>query len=403
VKRREFLAALSVGALAGLVPGRALAQQPRRLVVFFLRGGLDGLSALAPLEERGYWQARPSIAVPPPGQEGGALPLTPRFGLHPALAPLRALWDDKQLALIPACGLPTPVRTHPEAQRIMESGLPGDRHAADGWLARMIPLLGKGVQGLTLASKPPLIGQGRPGARNVQPQGYPASIWRLERPAAFAAFDAAYRGNDALGRMYRQSQITLKNQLTEMDREIAVSASGAPSVHALPRLAGQIADYLEKSPDTRLVFAPLGGFDAHFEQGASRGRLAEVFLSLGRGVEAMAKALGPRLEDTAVLFLSEFGRSLRENEYAGTDNGNATLCMLLGGGAAGGALHGPWPGLDPDKLADGLDLAVTVDFREVLSEICLNHFGLDRAALSQVLPGYAPSGSIRSLFNGQPS
>lgn len=404
MKRREFLAGLAVGALAGLVRGPAWAQTSgKRLVVFFLRGGLDGLSALAPLEERWYWQARPSIAIPPPGQEGGALPLTPQFGLHPALEPLRRLWDDKQLALIPACGLPTPQRTHPEAQRAMESGLPGDRHAADGWLARMLPLLGKGVQGLTLSPRPPLVGQGRPAARNIQPTGFPASIWRLERPAAFAAFDAAYKANDPLGRMYRQSQVTLKNRLVEMDREISVSAAGAPSVHALPQLAGQIADYLSKSPDTRLVFAPLGGFDAHFEQGAARGRLAEVFLSLGKGMEAMAKALGPGLEDTAVLFLSEFGRSLRENEFSGTDNGNATLCMLLGGKAAGGALHGPWPGLAPDKLADGQDLAVTVDFREVLAEIALNHFGLDRAALSQILPGYLPSGTIRSLFNVQPS
>ncbi|GFK92372.1 hypothetical protein NNJEOMEG_00197 [Fundidesulfovibrio magnetotacticus] len=403
MKRRDFLSAMAVGAMGGLIPAPARAQASRRLVVFFLRGGLDGLSALVPLEERWYWQARPSIAIPPPGEPGGALPLAKGFGLHPALEPLRRLWDEKLLAVIPACGLPSPVRTHPEAQRDMESGLPGDRHAAEGWMSRLLPLLEKNAKGLTLAVRPPLIGQGKPGLRNVQPTGYPPSIWRLERPAAFAAFDAAYKGMDALGRMYRQSQITLRNKLVELDREISVSAGGAPSVHALPQLAGQVADYLSKAPDARLVFAALGGFDAHFQQGAGSGRLAEAFLSLGKGMEAMAKALGPDLERTAVLFLSEFGRSLRENEFSGTDNGYATLCMVLGGGVAGGALHGPWPGLAPDKLADGLDLAVTVDFREPLAEIAQRHLGLDRAALAQILPGYMPTGAIRSLFNAPPS
>ncbi|WP_243361231.1 DUF1501 domain-containing protein [Fundidesulfovibrio terrae] len=403
MKRREFLSTMGVAALgAAASPALAWAQAApsasKRLIVIFLRGGLDGLSAVAPIEDRWYYQARPSIALPPPGQEGGTIPLAPGFGLHPALEPLMEFWHAGSLAMVPACGLPKPLRSHAEAQKAMESAQPAEVHVRDGWLARLLPLLGKEARALTLASTPPLIGQGKPGVQNVRPTGYPPSLWRLERPAIFGSFDQVYAGNDPLGRAYRQTQIVLRNKLTELDREITVSASGAPSVHALPQLGGQIVSFVERNPATRLVYAALGGLDAHFEQGAGKGKLAEAFVSLGKGLAGLAKALGPGLSDTAVLVMSEFGRGLRENEFAGTDNGHGTLFMLLGGNAAGGALHGAWPGLSLDKLSDGLDLAVTVDFRDVIAQVVTGYFGLGKEALAQVLPGYMPTSPLQGLF-----
>jgi len=406
MKRREFLSAMTIAALGAATP-LAFAQgtqaTSKRLIVLFLRGGLDGLSAVVPVEDRWYYQARPSIALPPPGQEGGTIPLAPGFGLHPALEPLMEYWRAGSLALIPSCGLPKPLRSHPEAQKSMESAQPAELHVRDGWLARLLPLLGKEAKALTLAPNPPLIGQGKPGVENVRPTGYPPSVWRIERPSVFGAFDQIYAGNDPMSRAYRQSQIVMRNKLTEMDREISVSASGAPSVHALPTLGGQIVSFLEKNPSTKLVYAALGGLDAHFEQGSGKGKLAEAFVSLGKGLAGLAKALGPGLTDTAVLVMSEFGRSLRENEFAGTDNGHGTLFMLLGANAAGGALHGPWPGLAPDKLSDGLDLAVTVDFRDVIAQVVQSHFGLGKEALAQVLPAYMPASPLQGLFKSSAS
>ena len=400
MNRRTFLVRAGVAAAGlGMAWTQALAQRPpRRLVVLFLRGGLDGLSALVPYEDRAYYQARPSTALPPPGHEGGVLPLASGFGLHPALEPLLELWREPALAIIPSCGLPVPIRTHPEAQKAMESGQPGERHYRDGWMARLAPLLGKDVTGITLCANPTLIGQGAKSIQNIRPSGYPPSIWKLERPPIYSAYDAIYQGNDALGRAYRQAQIALKNKLTELDREIAVSASGAPSIHALPVMAGQIASFLEKAPPSaRLVFAALGGLDAHFQQGAATGRQAEAFVSLGKGLASLAKALGPNLAHTCVVVMSEFGRSLRENEFGGTENGHGTVCMVLGGGVAGG-VRGPWPGLAPEKLSDGLDLAASVDFREVIAQVCSSHLEISREQLAQVLPGYAPTGLLKDMF-----
>ena len=402
MNRRDFLVRAGIVAAGLSLPAwtEALAQaRPRRLVVLFLRGGLDGLSVLVPYEDKAYYQARPGIALAPPGQEGGALPLVPGFGLHPALEPLLELWREHSLAVIPSCGLPTPVRTHPEAQKAMESGQPGERHYRDGWMGRLAPLLGKDVTGITLSTNQTLVGQGSKAIQNIRPSGYPPSIWRLERPAVYSAYDAIYQGNDALSRAYRQAQVALRNKLTELDREIAVSASGAPSIHSLPTMAAQIASFLEKAPPSaRLVFAALGGLDAHFQQGTVTGRQAEAFTSLGKGLALLAKALGPNLSNTCVVVMSEFGRGLRENEFAGTENGHGTVCMVLGGGVAGGALRGPWPGLAAEKLSGGLDPAVAVDFREVIAQVCMSHLEVNREQLAQVLHGYTPTGLLKDLF-----
>lgn len=401
MNRRQFLSTLAVTALSAAAPGLAPAQEAapgKRLIVLFLKGGLDGLSALVPYEDPAYCRARPTIALPPPGYEGGVIPLVTGFGLHPSLEPLMDLWREGALAMIPACGLHTPIRTHPEAQQAMESGQPGERHFRDGWLARLLSLIGKDSTGFTLSHRPPLIGQGKPGARNVAPSGYPPSVWPLSRPEIYKGFDVIYRGGDPLTRAYRQAQIVLKNQFTALDKEILVSATGAPSIESLPLLGPQIVSYMDKRPTERLAYAALGGFDAHVDQGAAKGQLSTVLSSLAKGLTATAKALGRSMADTLVLVMSEFGRGLRENEYGGTDNGHGTLFMLMGGKTAGGALHGPWPGLATDKLSDGLDLAVTVDYREVLAEIAYSHFELDKGSTAHMLPAYIPSGNLSGLF-----
>jgi len=406
MNRRRFLSVASGAALASLLPTGLAAPcraqtsgASKRLIVIFLRGGLDGLSALPPLNDPIYCRCRPGIAIPPPGQEGGALPLASGFGLHPALEPLLEPWKSGLLAFVPACGLPTPLRSHAEAQKAMESGIPREQHVRDGFFARLLPLLGANAKGLALSPAPPIITQGRPGFQQIKPTGYPPALWRIERPEVFAPFDAIYgKAAEPFGRNYRQSQIVLKNRLTEMDREMTAAASGAPSVHAMPDMAAKIVSYLGQNPATRLVYAAFGGIDAHFGQGAAKGRLADALASIGKGVAVLAKALGPELTDTMVLVMSEFGRSLRENEYGGTDNGHATALMALGGPTAGGALHGPWPGLAPEKLSDGLDLAAAVDYREVLAGVLTAHFGLGLESVAQVLPGYTPDGSVQSLF-----
>jgi len=146
------------------------------------------------------------------------------------------------------------------------------------------------------------------------------------------------------------------------------------------------------------VFLGLGGIDAHYGQGAGKGRLAEALYSFSRGLAVLAKALRPNLGATSVLVLTEFGRSAAENSYGGTENGHGGLAMVLGGGVKGGKVYGQWPGLAPEALSEGKDLAVTTDFREVIASLCAAQFVLPREGLAQVLPGYTPTGSLSGMF-----
>src|SRR5580704_17692302 len=119
-------------------PGR----RKKILVAIFQRGAADGLNIVVPHGEARYYDLRPSIFVPRPTQAAAgdcAIDLDGFFGLHPSLAPLKPLWDSKQLAIVHAAGSPDPTRSHFDAQDYMESGTPGLKATSDGWLNRALP------------------------------------------------------------------------------------------------------------------------------------------------------------------------------------------------------------------------------------------------------------------------
>jgi uncharacterized protein (DUF1501 family) len=138
----------------------------------------------------------------------------------------------------------------------------------------------------------------------------------------------------------------------------------------------------------QLAFIALGGWDTHANQGAASGALANRLQPLGQGLAVMAERLGPVFDDTVILVMSEFGRTVRENGNRGTDHGHGNVMWLLGGGVAGGRVHGRWPGLDERALHEGRDLAVSTDFRSVLAQVGERHLRLGDAALGALLPGF---------------
>ena len=150
MNRRALLQALGLAGTLGLLPlsrsgwaaiapGAVTAPAPR-LIVIMLRGAVDGLNVVVPYAEDNYYRLRESIAIAKPGQDGGALDLDGRFGLHPALSSLMPLWQSKQLAFVHAAGSPDPTRSHFDAQDYMESGTPGRKGTVDGWMkAKVTP------------------------------------------------------------------------------------------------------------------------------------------------------------------------------------------------------------------------------------------------------------------------
>ncbi len=136
----------------------------------------------------------------------------------------------------------------------------------------------------------------------------------------------------------------------------------------------------------RLGFVEAGGWDTHLDQGAAEGRLAQRLGELGGALAAFRKDLGPRAGETLVVALTEFGRTVQENGNRGTDHGHGSVMMLLGAGVRGGRVHGRWPGLGEGQLYEGRDLAVTTDYRQVLTEALAGPMGL--ADVSGVFPGF---------------
>lgn len=401
--RRRFL----LGALGGTillpvgrsaiaaVTGEAPSGRPSRLVVVFLRGAIDGLSVVLPYSDPDYYRSRESIAIPPPGRDGGGLDLDGRFALHPALAPLWPRWQAGQLAFVHATGSPDPTRSHFDAQDYMESGTPGRKSTADGWLNRLLSTLPGGGNALNVGAVMP---RALSGPQPVAVLASGPSATRpspLDRPRVAAAFDELYAGDGKMDQAYRESRHSRREMMAalsgdDLDAEMQRASNGAAPASVFAEDAGRLARLMRSDARVRLAFLGVGGWDTHANQGASRGQLANHLQPLGSGLATLAQGLGPALDDTVVVVMSEFGRTVRENGNGGTDHGHGNAMWLLGGPVAGGKVHGRWPGLETSALHEGRDLAVTTDFRDVLATLAERHLRLKDGELATLFPGFKP-------------
>jgi uncharacterized protein (DUF1501 family) len=401
MQRRDFLA-LSAGATllplghgawaaTGPAPGPGATQ---RLIVVMLRGAVDGLNVVVPYGEEAYYTMRPTIAVPRPGSgDGGALALDGHFALHPALAGLTPLWQAKQLAFVHAAGSPDPTRSHFDAQSFIENGTPGRRATADGWMNRLLAAM-PGVDGpasaMAVGPTLPQIMKGRVAVANMPLGPAAARAMPIDRPVVSAAFDQLYSGNDEQARAYHQGRAARTELMGDMSDEQMVANGGAPLANAFPAQAEQLARLLTRDPRIRLVFVSLGGWDTHVGQGADKGQLANRLRPLGDGLASLAHGLGDGWRDTAIVVVSEFGRTAHENGNAGTDHGHGNVMWVAGGDVRGGRIYGEWPGLAAAALYQGRDLAVTTDYRTVLAAIAERHLRLPDRALASVFPDEPP-------------
>ncbi len=393
--RRLVLQAAAGAAVLPLGHGAwaaAAAGDPKRLIVILLRGAVDGLNVVVPYAEPAYFAARPTIAVARPGEPGGALPLDGQFGLHPELAALLPLWREGGLGFVHAAGSPDPNRSHFEAQRYIENGTPGCGTTADGWMNRLLQQL-PGPRGPTEAiSVGPTLPRILSGAAPVAnlPLGGAITPAPVDPPGLAAGFDRLYAGPGRLAAAYREGRRARSELSAAMAREQLAADAGAPPASSFARRATQLGRLIAGDARIRLAFVALGGWDTHVDQGGAAGRLASRLRQLGDGLAALAAGLGGAWRDTAIVVLSEFGRTVHENGDRGTDHGHGNVIWLAGGALRGGRVLGEWPGLATAQLYQRRDLAVTTDFRAPLAAILERHVGLGDGALAAVFPGAPP-------------
>lgn len=401
--RRDVLAGLAAtGAAATLgTPGLVFAAAPtdRRLVLVVLRGGMDGLSAIPPFGDSAYESARGGLALPPPGAAGGAIDLNGTFGLHPALEPLAALWRERELAIAPAVAQPHRTRSHFDAQAVLEAGTAGPRETEDGWLNRALAIL------QTNGHRPETrlglaVGYGIP---HVLRGKTPVASWAPPRlPAPDDAFldrvAGLYRNDAMLARALADGRRAKAMAADAMGGEMGRQRGGIRAPRQFRKLAETAGTMLRAGDGPRLAVLEIAGWDTHANQGLATGRLANNLGHLADGVMALKPALGPAWQKTAVVMISEFGRTVRMNGTRGSDHGTAGAAMIAGGAVRGGRIVGRWPGLAPDALHEGRDLRPTVDSRALFKGVLGDHYGIAPAALDRaVFPGSADVATLRGL------
>lgn len=361
------------------------------LVVLQLTGGNDGLNTVIPYRDELYYQARPTLAVP----ESQVVPLDERLGLHPALAPLKPLYDQRTLAILQNVGYPNPNRSHFRSMEIWQTADP-DGHSRYGWLGKYLDTLtdsaANPVMAISFTQELPIALQGKkaqvPCFASLTDLQVMTRDPELERTLKTLS-QAEERKMDSPATVVRQSTRTAleaMEQLRERIRNYQPNAQYANDPFA--RGLQQAAQIIATSPQTRVLYVSVNGFDTHAGQANTHQRLLSQFAGAVSAFYADLQAMG-KAEKTLLMVFSEFGRRVRENGSLGTDHGAAAPMFLLGGRVQGG-LYGDPP--DLRNLDGNNDLRMQLDFRRVYATV-LEWLGGDPEAV--LGKNFAPLSIVR--------
>jgi uncharacterized protein (DUF1501 family) len=361
------------------------APSPRKkiLVAIFQRGAVDGLNVVVPHGEQRYYDMRPTIAVPKPGSTDGAIDLDGFFGLHPSLKPLKPIYDSGRLAIVHAVGSPDPTRSHFDAQDYMESGTPGRKATADGWLNRALAPQDKKSPVRAVSFSADL-------ARTLRGHNEAVAInnlndFQVRDQRGASTFESMYSNTaDKVLNGTGRETFEAVRLMQSIQKQTYTPASGARYPNGrLGQSLKQIAQLIKSDVGLEVAFTDVGGWDTHVNEAPQLNRLLGEF---AESLAAFYQDLGDRMADVSVVTMSEFGRTAHENGNRGTDHGHANVMFAFGGDIQGGKVLGEWPGLAEEQLYENRDLNLTTDFRDVLGELVTRHLG--NRQLASVFPGY---------------
>ncbi|MEM1180704.1 MAG: DUF1501 domain-containing protein [Acidobacteriota bacterium] len=376
-------------------------QNSEIMIVVFLRGGLDGLNLVPPIAgaDRGHYEAaRPNLAIPNSGPNA-ALSLNAQFGLHPSAAPLLDLYQNGNLAIVQAVGMSTVInKSHFDAMQFVELGTPGQKSMSTGWLTRhlqtannlptdlVMPSLAIGdLQPTSLAGELNTVNMNDPRSFNIS-----NGPWNW-RPQQKDALRSMFEANTS---WLHDGGVSALNAVDIIESSVTgeyVPSNGASYPEGpFGQQLQVLAQMIKLDLGLQVATLDFGGWDTHESQGTTDGVFADQVATLSQGLNALYTDLDGTgasnyTNRLTVVAQSEFGRELRENGDNGTEHGYGNQMLVLSGNAIGG-LHGNWPGLGAGQLIDGTDLAVTTDYRQVLSEILIRR--MCNTNIETIFPGY---------------
>lgn len=381
---------------------KAKVHKEKTLVVIFLRGGTDGLNLVVPYGDEQYYQHRRSIAIARPGQDQGALDLDGFFGLHPSAKAIAPLFREGTFQALHAVGYDHNTRSHFEEQDVWETGVIGNTVHSDGWLNRHLQTsTGDGtVRALSIGDSLPRILHGKASAyavRGIKDLTLPDM--KIPSHQIHAALEHAYmpthRGAESDGRdlLAETGSMTLEGVrlLEHVTRQPYKPSAPYPKSGFATKLK-EVARLIKANIGLEVVEVDLGGWDTHNRQGGFEGGFANNVTTLTQALAAFSRDLGSHLDNTLIMTMSDFGRTVKQNGTEGTDHGWAN-CLFIGGGpvrkATGGKpapVRTDWPGLAPENLFQKRDLLHTTDFRDVIADVVKFHLG--NPNLETVLPDH---------------
>ena len=414
LNRRQFLKTAGVAtAAAGMTPRLVFAEDEYSdniLVFVFQRGGIDGLSFLAPMNghaDRGHYEALRANGTMIPSANLQAL--SGGWGLHPSAAPLVDLWSNQSLAIVQAVGLPWANRSHFEAERYVELGTPGDRFTTTGWLTRhlqtasnlpdslLLPaVVTESTIRLSLLREPTAVSMRYPSSFDLE-----STYYEEEQEAKLAAIYAIesgeldVAGSQALSAHSIIEAINWSGYVPANNAAYPVRLNDPSRLTSFGEEMQIIAQLIKEDTGVRVAQTDIGGWDTHNEQGnlPSTGWFYDNVRDLSASLLAFFTDLdvpSPNgktwAERVTLICYSEFGRRAFDNADAGTDHGWGNNMLVIGGGVNGGKFYGPWPGLAEEQLFQDADIYALTDYRTIFSEVLMKR--LHNNQLHTIFPGF---------------
>lgn len=370
------------------------------LVCIFQRGAADGLNAVVPYTDPDYAGLhRPTIAVPPPANINDPRYLSAEYALHPALLPLKPIYDAGDLALVHATGIPHEIRSHFSAQNLVERGVVEKIGPNSGWLGRHLalspPASNSAFRAISISGNVPVVLNGAQdplAIDNLNDAGFEQDIIDSGYPQVLAEL---YRGAVPLSGP-ASAALAAMDELQQADLSSITPENGAvyPANSPLGNRMQQAAQLIKSNLPVEVVCIDSDGWDHHENLPLY---IDQSLTELAATLSAFYTDMGTGMARVTVLVYTEFGRRVPENGSAGTDHGTASLAYLMGGGVNGNQVISDWPGLDPANLEFGEDLRITTDLRSVIAELLNKRLG--GTNVGTVFPGFAGVTDVNAFLN----
>lgn len=361
-------------------PGDAAADV---IIMISMRGGMDGLMAVPVLGDPMLAQYRPKTSV----ADSQNIALDNHFGLHKNLSSFKTLFDAQELAIVHAVGTPVGTRSHFDDQFAIEMADYDKPDTPTGWQTRFLKATGSTevLSGVSISQNKPVSLRGATQAGTFED---------LNSITITNIGDDRDAHLNLLRRMHKFSEHAwAKTAIGSIDaserlRKISTSLNASYPDTPLGRRFKTLATLLRGGMPIKTANIDFGGaLDVHSAAGIATGTMADNFKNLNDTIAAFKQDLGAMWNQTTIVTITEFGRRLQENASAGLDHGWGSAMFVMGGGVKGGKVVANWPGIDEASLHNG-DLAVTLDYRDVISNVLRDRGGLSATQLGSIFPGF---------------